>query len=231
MRPQARFLYERLTPGGLGIELTAPLAALAVGSFVFFAYAIVLSGDPSPTAGDQTAIDIVDSIRAGWLTEVAKVITALGSSVVVIPVTLVAVVAFARGGHRTEMLILIASMLIILFGSHEAKAIVDRPRPPDPLVPTEFSSYPSGHAAHSVLYAWLAIAATLRLRPGWSGGAALLTAGIVLTALIGLSRVYLNAHYMSDVFGGWGLGVSAFAIATVITVVVGHFRQNHTDAA
>ena len=45
------------------------LAVRAVG------YAIVVSGDPGPTPGDTQAIDIVDSLRTDWLTELAKVVT------------------------------------------------------------------------------------------------------------------------------------------------------------
>ena len=43
-------------------------------------YAMVVGGDPGPTPGDSEAIDIVDSLRTAWLTDVAKVVTALGST-------------------------------------------------------------------------------------------------------------------------------------------------------
>ena len=231
LTPQARFLWNRLTPGNLGLELTAPLAALAVGSFVFIAYAVVVGDNPGPTGADQTAMNIVGDIRSDWLTSVAKVITALGSLWAIIPVALIAAFVFARTGHKPELAILIAGTVLLIVLSPLMKELIDRPRPPDSLVEATSSSYPSGHAAHSVLYAWLAVAATLRLRPRWSGGTALLTAGIVLTAAIGLSRVYLGAHYLSDVSGGWGLGVSAFAVATVVSVLVIHLRQNRVDAA
>ena len=56
-----------------------------------------------------------------------------------------------------------------------------------------------------------------------------MAAGILLTAAIGLSRVYLGVHYLSDVSGGWALGVCAFAIATVVSVLVDHFRHNRAD--
>jgi membrane protein DedA with SNARE-associated domain/membrane-associated phospholipid phosphatase len=229
--PQARFFWNRVTPGGLGLELTASLAALAVGSFVFIAYAIIVGDNPGPTGGDRVAIDFVDDIRSDWLTDVAKVITALGTAWAVIPVALLSAVGFARYGHRPELAILIAGTVLILILSPETKALIDRPRPEGSLVSTIGSSYPSGHAAHSVIYAWLAIAVTLRLRPRWSGGTALLTAGILLTVAIGLSRVYLGAHYLSDVSGGWALGVASYAIATVVCVLVVHLRQNRTDAA
>jgi membrane protein DedA with SNARE-associated domain/membrane-associated phospholipid phosphatase len=234
LRPQARFLWNRITPGNLGLELTAPFAALAVGAFVFFGYAIILGEDPGPTAGDTTAMDIVDTIRAAWLTDIAKVITWLGSGMAVTLVALAAALAFAVRRHFTEMWILIGAMVILLIAVPEAKDVIDRPRPPGSLVATADAAYPSGHAAYSIIYSWLAMAATLRLRPGWSGGTALMTAGLVVTALVGLSRVYLGAHYMSDVNGGWALGVCAFAVVTLISVLVAYgqlMRQNRADVS
>ena len=50
------------------------------------------------------------------------------------------------------------------------KDVVDRPRPAGGLVAAPGSSYPSGHAAHSVFYAWLALTSSLRLRPGMARG-------------------------------------------------------------
>ncbi len=75
LSPQARFLLNRLTPGGLGLEFTTALAALAVGSYVVIAYALVVGDSPGPTTGDSTAADFVEQIRTGWLTSLAKVIT------------------------------------------------------------------------------------------------------------------------------------------------------------
>ncbi len=63
---------------------------------------------------------------------------------------------------------------------------------------------------------------TVRLRPGKAGGTAILVVGIALAAAIGLSRVYLRVHYMSDVIGGWGLGVAAFSGCAMIALVASH---------
>ena len=79
LSPQARFLLNRLTPGGLGLEFTTALAALAVGSYVAVAYALVVDETPGPTTGDTTVADFVANIRADWLTTIAKGFTALGS--------------------------------------------------------------------------------------------------------------------------------------------------------
>ena len=78
--PELRFTWDRLTPGGLGLEFTTLIAALAVSLFVLVGYALIVSGDAGPTPGDSQAIDVVDTLRSGWLTDVAKVVTALGST-------------------------------------------------------------------------------------------------------------------------------------------------------
>jgi undecaprenyl-diphosphatase len=44
--------------------------------------------------------------------------------------------------------------------------------------------------------------------------------GIALTALIGLSRVYLGVHYMSDVSAGWALGAAAFSLCAAVALVI-----------
>ena len=66
----------------------------------------------------------------------------------------------------------------------------------------------------------------LRLRPGMARGAALVAAGIALTILVGLSRVYLDVHYLSDVSGGWALGAACFSFCAAVGLVISQVRQN-----
>jgi membrane-associated phospholipid phosphatase len=103
---------------------------------------------------------------------------------------------------------------------------VDRPRPTGGLVDTSGSSFPSGHAAYSMLYVWGALTVVVRLRPGISRGTLIVAAGISLAALIGLSRVYLGVHYLSDVNAGWALGASSFALCAAIALIVTRLRDN-----
>ena len=63
--------------------------------FVLVGYALIVTGDAGPTPGDTQAIDVVDKLRTGWLTDVAKVVTALGSTAVLMPLS-----AIAAGGAR-----------------------------------------------------------------------------------------------------------------------------------
>jgi undecaprenyl-diphosphatase len=107
------------------------------------------------------------------------------------------------------------------------KSLVDRPRPPDPLVHTAGASYPSAHAANSV--GWLALGIALAaVIPARRGQIAAIIAGALLTVLVGLSRIYLRAHYPSDVLAGEALAVSMYAIATLGAVA---WRPRHHSGA
>lgn len=226
LQPQARFLADRLTPGGLGLEFTTALAALAVGSYVAIGYALVVDGTPGPTTGDTTAADFVASLRVEWLTSIAKVLTALGSGVAVLVATAAAAIWLGARRAWAELVVLVLGTVAILWGTDLLKEAIERPRPPDGLVDTDGYSYPSGHASHSVIYTWIAVTIAIRVRPGMSRGTALVVAGLLLTAAIGLSRVYLGVHWMSDVSGGWAFGAAIFALLSAIAVIVVHLRQN-----
>jgi undecaprenyl-diphosphatase len=105
------------------------------------------------------------------------------------------------------------------------KAVIARPRPPAPLVHTSGESYPSAHAANSI--GWLALAIALAVViPTRSARIAAVSAGALLAVLVGLSRIYLRAHYASDVFAGEALAVAMYALAAIAAVV----WQAHRDS-
>ena len=227
LRPPLRFLGQRLTPGELGIEFTTLLATAAVGGYVFGAYADVVTpaGHGVVTTGDRTALDWAHDIQDGTLTTVAKAITWLGNLWVVAGAVGVAVVLLFRARHQLEAAALAAGLLVTHFGVQIAKAAVDRPRPPDALVHPSGSSFPSGHAANSI--AWVALAVVLaRAFVHVSSRGAVVLVGIALAALIGLSRLYLRVHYLSDVTSGWAVGLTAYAICGGVALVISHLRNN-----
>jgi membrane protein DedA with SNARE-associated domain/membrane-associated phospholipid phosphatase len=230
-RPQLQFLWARVTPGGtFGLEFTSLMATLAVAAFVLIGYTSIVSGDAGPTPGDMTATDIVDAIRSGLLTDLAKAVSALGSGAVVWSLALAAAALLAARRRWAEFGVLVVGMTITILGVHEIKDAIDRPRPTGGLVDTAGSSFPSGHAAYSTFYIWAAVTLTVRLRPGMARATAVVTAGIVLAALIGLSRVYLGVHYLSDVNAGWALGAGAFSLCAAVALVISTVRQNAHDA-
>jgi membrane protein DedA with SNARE-associated domain/membrane-associated phospholipid phosphatase len=229
IEPQARFLYARLTPGGLGLEFTSLLAVLSVALFVLIGYSSIVSEDPGPTPGDEAAFEVAADLDATWLTDVSKVVTELGSPEVTLVLAAVVAIGLAARRHWPEVVVLVVAMAIVHVAVPALKEAIDRPRPPGGLVETDGSSFPSGHAAYAVIYPWLAVTVAVRLRPGMARASLLIAAGIVLAAAIGLSRVYLRVHYLSDVSAGWGLGVSAFALCALAAMLVPYverLRQN-----
>jgi membrane protein DedA with SNARE-associated domain/membrane-associated phospholipid phosphatase len=229
LEPQARFVIGRLTPGELGLEFTTLMAVLAVALYVVIAYTVAVIDHPGPTPGDRTAADLAADLRTALLVDAAKVVTTLGSAAVTLPLAAVAAVLLGVRRRFAEAAVLVVATAIIYAGVQELKDVTDRPRPPDPLTGYSGSGFPSGHAAHAIIYPWLALTMTVRLRPGMAGGTALLVAGVALAVLVGLTRVYLGVHYLSDVSGGWALGAAAFAACGGVAMVVTHLRQNSRD--
>jgi undecaprenyl-diphosphatase len=85
-----------------------------------------------------------------------------------------------------------------------------RPRPElvAPAVRVYTASFPSGHAAISAI-TYLTLAALLsRTTTSWRIRSYFITIGVLLTFVIGLSRVYLGVHYPTDVLAGWCVGTA-----------------------
>jgi membrane protein DedA with SNARE-associated domain/membrane-associated phospholipid phosphatase len=222
--PELRFLWNRVTPGELGLELSTAVAVAGVGIFVFVLYIVELSGDLGPTPLDTELLDLADRLYNVALVDVAKVVSAFGALPTVIALVLATSALLAVRRRWAELIVLVTGSVLIYAAVHIAKAAIDRPRPAGPLVETSLSSFPSGHAAYATV--WIAVALIVTRRIGLTVNAALVTAAIVLAAAIGLSRIYLRAHYWSDVAAGWGIGSGIFATLVATALIVNYVRHN-----
>jgi len=218
------FAWNRLTPGDLGLELTTLLMTGGIGFFVFFGYWHIFT-KRDQTVGDMRAMNIASDLNNGTGVAVAKIITTLGSLPVTGSVALAAALSLAMRWRVAEAVALVAGMGLTVWAVHWAKGAVDRPRPDHPLVSSMDQSYPSGHSAYAVVYIVVAIAIG-RMFPRWRGRAAVVGAAVALTLLIGVTRIYLRAHYFSDVIGGYGLAAGLFSLTGITALVVVHLRQN-----
>ena len=100
----------------------------------------------------------------------------------------------------------------VLIGS--LKGIYDRARPPGSLVATSGASFPSGHAiaaSVTVVAAVIALVPAGRRRALWGAAAA------AFSIVMGLSRAYLGAHWLSDAIAGIGLGTSCALVTALVT--------------
>lgn len=186
--------------GGLVALIAAGAAAGAVVQDV--------TAGRGATGLDRAVLEWFVRHREPWLTTVLKVVTALGSSAVLIPVVvLVAGWWWRRRRTARPIAMLGASYLGAVLLSQSVKTIVGRARPPASLAVAHYSgrAFPSGHATLAVA-GWGAIAALAAARPSWRAKVAPWAGAVLAAALIGVSRLYLGAHWLSDVLAGWVLG-------------------------
>jgi membrane protein DedA with SNARE-associated domain/membrane-associated phospholipid phosphatase len=178
-----------------------------------------------PTGLDGHAFDVFSHIRPKAGVHVAKAITVLGSSPVVGGVLIATVLWLLTRRRVVTATTLVAAGVADVIALHVAKGATGRPRPPHPLGDTQGSSFPSGHAAYSIAY--LAVSFVLwRSVPGFRARIGLIVISLVLAVLIGLSRVYLRAHFLTDVLAGWALGLAVFGIAALVALTVERVRHN-----
>jgi undecaprenyl-diphosphatase len=153
-----------------------------------------------------------------WLRVVMRDITGLGGGTQLTLLVLTAAgLLIARQAIRTALLLVVATasggFLVALL-----KDRFGRPRPTlvDHLVEVHSASFPSGHAANSAIV-FLTIA-TLVARVETTRRERIYTLAIamLLTLLVGISRVYLGVHWPSDVLAGWLLGAGWAALWWVV---------------
>ena len=226
--PQTVFLINRLTPGGyLGLHLTTGVLVVLLAGWWFGGIAEdLLSTDPLIAVDHRLALWF-DQHATPAVTRVAEVITFAGAPILLTTVSITVALILA---HRMAWYRLTAFVLTIGGGALlnvALKLLFHRPRPifDHPLIQASGYSFPSGHMIGAVLfYGFLAVTVATQVNPWrWRALAPLLA--LLLVILVGLSRIYLGAHYLSDVLAAAAAGLTwlAFSITGVEA-----FRRYHT---
>lgn len=145
-----------------------------------------------------------------WLPGVVRDITALGSgAVLAIVVLAVTLYLLLIKKYNAAVLVLGATIGGTILVS-VIKMIIGRARPDVvPALMTETSlSFPSGHAAMSAVV-YLSLAALLaRMEFSYKIKIYIMSVALLLTFMIGLTRIFLGVHYPTDVLGGWTIGIA-----------------------
>ena len=183
---------------------------------------------------DQPALDQAIALRTAQNTEMATGFTHLGGPVgMTVLASLVTFLMVWRWRSRTPLVLMLiataGSMLMTTIG----KAIVGRPRPPlsEAVPPYEYAfSFPSGHTLNSTVIAGVVAYLLLRrLTTPWARTLTVVLA-VVWAVVMGLSRVFLGHHWLTDVVFAWLLGSAWLALIITAHRLFLTIRRRRQDA-
>jgi undecaprenyl-diphosphatase len=192
----------------------AESGAILVGGFVaalVFLYAFALLAyevlDQQTRSVDLATVSMLRPFISPQLTILAETISLFGSQIVFVLVfALLGLFLFQRRWAATVSLVLVAAGAQVLNDILKDLFHRTRPEPVAGFIAAQQFSFPSGHAMVSAaFYFYLAYLVWNLMSSRWRVVLAVGLAALVL--LIGLSRLYLEAHYLSDVLAGYLSGL------------------------
>lgn len=220
------FLGARVSPGGAsGLWLTAGLLGLLGIGWVFGELLDQVRDGQGLTGIDRPALVWLIGERTAWLTDVMRTITTVGSPRGLALTALLVAGALATREKSWRPVLLAAPVVlgIELLGSL-VKLAVARPRPPISFAVPDVSAhgfaFPSGHAGQSAaIYGVVAFLLAARVS-GWPGKVAVWTGAVLAAGAVGVSRLYLGVHWLTDVLAGWALGVAWLGVVLLAVTLL-----------
>jgi undecaprenyl-diphosphatase len=196
-----------------------PLITVTVAAFVFTVLLIAVRLQWAPLeAADHDAAAGLNGLIAGHsvLVSVVKAVTWLGSNGVLWTVIGAATVILAirRQWRLAAYLLVTGAGALVL--DPILKSLVGRLRPvvAHPIAHGTGNSFPSGHSLGSIVcYGAILLVFLPAARDRWR--TAFVSVIAALIALIGISRILLGVHYLSDVLGAWAVGITWLGLTTI----------------
>jgi len=162
---------------------------------------------------DSIGYNIMNSIRSDNLTKIVKVITNMGSAAVLISINAI-ILIFVK--NKKIGLSLLGNLCLITILNQLGKFVFQRPRPIYKLIEEVGYSFPSGHSMISMAFYGYLIYIIYKYIKNKYIKYSLMTFLSLIIILIGLSRIYLGVHYVSDVAGGFLFSISYLIVYTNI---------------
>lgn len=225
------FVEARLSPGGeFGLHLTVGMVLLVISGWVFHELAEAVMG--------QEAITLLDHQVAHWFNAHAfEPLTGfmLGISLahsVAGMVLLFGVFALHlwRSRERYWLLALAFAVPGGMLLNVALKHVFQRTRPvfEEPLVTLATYSFPSGHTTAATCFYGLLVSYLVIARPAWNVRLGTVAFCLTMVLLVALSRVYLGAHYVSDVLAAMAGSVAWLAVCITAISTLRRRREAKT---
>lgn len=194
------------------------LVLLCAAAFAALAVLVTVGAVPGDAAVSTAAVDAARTDPT--TTRLAQAVEAVTQPGWVYLAGLLAVVLALVAGRRRQAVAALAAGAVAAVASPLLKALTDRARPAleAGLTSAGGGSFPSGHALASATVVLSLV--LLLVAPRFRGVAAV--AGAVELCVVAVDRVWLGAHWPSDVLGGWLLAVVVVGTATVLSERHGH---------
>ena len=224
-------MRNRLSPKKtLGLHVTIGVLVIVLGSWAFSEIAEDLGPSTQQVILDQHVAQWFNARAHPELTRIMRGISWLGSVAALTIISTCCAIYFVTRRAWNRFVALAVTMLGGGLLNIALKHFFERQRPvfENPLVTLSTFSFPSGHAMGStLLYGLLALIALRFVRQMWLR-VAICAAAILFITLIGFTRIYLGAHYLTDVLAAFAIGSAwlAFAWTTAET-----FRKRRRNAA
>lgn len=181
------------------------IAGTALLTLIFVIWLVFIANNTRP---DEVVFDLVAPYTNGERTDWMKKISFLGNHQFLIPANLLLIAFFISiKKHKDALLVAIVALSSLGLMSL-LKNLIQRYRPPAPLVDgiTNFS-FPSGHALMSVAFYGVLAFYAVRMINNSVIKITILLLLFAVTLLIGFSRIYLRVHYTTDVIAGFSIGI------------------------
>ncbi len=186
------------------------------------AIALAVFADVGEDVAEKSTGTLDNAVRAWFLAhqnptlyKIAAVLTWIGSPTIMVIVAIAAGVWFYRGSGRSKAGVMVAAPAAGGLLAGGMKLLYGRARPAGAALFNERTfSFPSGHAATSaaVMVTLCYVLARERII---SWPAAILIGGLV-PLIVGLTRLYLDVHWTTDVVGGWTVGLFVAAMSAAL---------------
>ena len=200
-----------------GLPLTL-LSLTLIYLFTLFAGIVedLITSEPVVTADIRIA-SLMSIFRTERLTEIFIWITLLGKGQVLLAFMTTAVLMLFIWRKYTYIFPLFVAVIGSGFFAFLGKIAVHRPRPEIAVYAEDYFSFPSAHATIALSFYGFLAYIVLRRLSSWKSKVNLFFISLLFILAIGLSRIYLGVHYMSDIWSGYLIGAMWLLIAVSMT--------------